>query len=82
MVDCGLLGYDTMYSLTGGYEQFVGTCCLHLHTYHEDGGSRFSEELVIYEMLLCRDTEDHNLNFHIHENLFLYIRHFLHIAYV
>jgi len=33
-------------------------------------------------MLLCHDTEDHDLNFQIHENLILYIRHVHHIAYI
>jgi hypothetical protein len=38
--------------------------------------------IKFYEMLLCHDTEDHNLNFQIHENFILYIRHVLHIAFI
>lgn len=40
MVDCGL-GLYHVFCLTGVYQQCVGACCLHPHTYHEDGASRF-----------------------------------------
>jgi len=59
----------TLHTDVVGYQCFGGLCCLHLHFTLKMEAARSSEMLVFYHIITQHhNSEDHNTNFHHHEN--------------